>query len=334
MFSLRSAHPDQLASQLLAALARPPYTIEVTKLPDIAEDAIDATAKSLGETQGLLLYQLRADGGDAELRLVFYPSSSAAPTELAKTVPGDGFVTSSPVKLVPVALVLLLIGGVVLSRKLRGKGTITVAIERPTDSSDEVFCIAISKSKVRPTLGDVAKFHATTRQAGPVTKPLHATLVSPGTTSFTVAPGAWHVHLYGCHRRGDGELWSVPHTCSQVVEVERHEVAVADFDLTPELAELQISIEGAERKGVAIWVDKAAIVHSDDAGRAVLALPVGENLVYLESKGLMVTRPMQIDKPAIYRLAVDIARERRTEFQGREGIADAPPPGEPPAQNR
>ena len=326
LLSFRKTDPEKLRRTLIKVLSAPPYRLNVIvvgqKLPDVAVKPT-ALAKLTTDAEGVLVFRLIPnDREGAHISLLFYQRNATEAAQVAQVIKAPDLIVFDSQKLTAVLVfagfaVLLLVLYI-----LRGKGKVKIDIARPSDISDEVLCIEISKSPSRPRADDPVEFARTTRKAGVVTKQRSATLVTSGQL-FKVPMGKWYVHLYGSFLRS-GQQRAVPASCSAEVLIKRGQVSDARFDLTSKFADVRVEIAAQQPRGIVVWANDALHdkVTTDQHGVALLSLPVGMHTIHIDAHGHKFERQLQIVTARSERLSLNVERELRLEA----GIAiDLPP---------
>ncbi|MCX5743484.1 MAG: serine/threonine-protein kinase [Proteobacteria bacterium] len=327
-YSPRKTTPENLRPVLELALSSPPYRLTVGARPALDTRPLDSARLDvlLGDADALLTYQVQTSGSDAKIVLEIFARGAKATREVADTFPGAGLVGWDFSKLVPfgiVGLILILVAGYFL---VRGSGVIRVTIERAPDASDEVFCVAISKSAGRPSVGDPVTFRAALKKAGSSVGRRGATMIASG-IEFRMPPGRWFVHLYGTYERA-GVVLPIPNSASREVTLKRGTIEPAKIDLVPTSAELVVVIEGDTKDVIAVSIDDGGPTYTAN-GQAVIPVARGAHVITFEAKGHTFKRDVATPQARIYRYAFNLARELRLLEAGLDGsstVSEVQPP--------
>src|SRR5439155_7890814 len=120
-----------------------------------------------------------AGGKSADVTLVLYQRGGTQATQVGRNVTIPNLVAFNMLKLILViggSAVALLALGLWLTR---AHGRITVIIDRAVDIAEEVLCVEIAQTELRPQLPeDLAASAAATKKAGSTTKQRSATLIA------------------------------------------------------------------------------------------------------------------------------------------------------------
>jgi tRNA A-37 threonylcarbamoyl transferase component Bud32 len=314
--SFQVTQPELVEATLVKALSAPPYKLKLARSPaalPTGTPKAERLAELTGDADGLLLYGVVPTDRGAEVQLSFYARDATELSHVSGIVKAPGLVAfnSSKLRFLLVFAGVLLVGLIVYIT--RAKGTITLKITRAPDVIDEALCAEVTKSPARPRVEDPAKFIQETRKAGSVHTARSATLIVSG-QKFRVGVGHWYVHLYGAFSRA-GKALVVPSSCTQELVVERGKLTELEFNLTSKLAEVRVEIIDRKPRGIAVWVvgaehDKA---YTDDAGIAILELPLGTHTLKIETRGRTFEQPLQISAPKQHRVSFNVERELRLE---------------------
>jgi hypothetical protein len=344
LFSLRVPHPAPLRRPLVAALEQRGVTVATDAGPAVlarnqvveplARDRLDALADDLN-TPYLVLYQVKANGSDAQVRLVAFDRKSSTAHEVTGKAPGSrglvGWNHGRLQMLGAIVVALLLVGGYFL---IRGRSRIVVEITLDPDGSEEALCIEISGSPTRPPITDPSRWRKETRKAGLEVTSRKARLAGPRTV-FRVPPGTWYVHVYGVYVRDHMDR-VVPPVHTRKVEVTRGKMADAKIDLGLPVAEVQVAVHDTRRGGIGVWLDNelAGKIYTDADGHATLYATVGQHTLVIEAPDKRFEKPLPVAAAQILKVMVNLVRERRLaevagglEFDaGDPGMDEALPP--------
>ncbi|HUQ04357.1 MAG TPA: protein kinase, partial [Kofleriaceae bacterium] len=322
LFSLRVPHPEPLRRPLIAALEQRGVTVASDAGPAVlarnkvveplARDRLDALADDLN-APFVVLYQVKASGPDAQVRLVGFDRKSGTAHEVTGKAPGSrGLVgwNRGRLQLIgAIVLALLLVAGYFL---IRGRSRIVVEITLDPDGSEEALCIEISGSPSRPQITDPSRWRKDTRKAGLELTSRKARLAGPRTV-FPVPPGTWYAHVYGVYVRDHADR-VVPPVHTHKVEVMRGKVAVAKVDLGLAVAEVKVAVHDTRRGGIGVWLDNNELggkVYTDADGHATLYATVGQHTLVIEAHDQRFEKPLPIAAAQIQKVMINLVRERR-----------------------
>ncbi len=322
LFTLREARPRPLRPALSAALERRGLTVvndggaaalaRARVVEPLARDRLEALADDLA-VPTLVFYQLRADGGDARVRLIGFDRKSGAAHDVTESIPGTrhGLVGWNGARLQLIAVVIAAIAVLIGFWFLRGRSRVVVEITLDPDGSDEALCIEVTRSSTRPTVDDPGRFRKETRKDGHEVTRRAARLAGPRTV-FRVSPGTWYVHVFGVYTRDHGDR-VVPPLHSKKLEIARGATGVAAIDLGLAVAEIKIAIHDPQPAGIAIWFDSelADKVYTDADGHATLYATLGQHMLVIDAHDMRIEKLLPISAAQIEKVTINLPRERR-----------------------
>ncbi|MEN8376967.1 MAG: serine/threonine-protein kinase, partial [Gemmatimonadota bacterium] len=316
----RRVHPQRLADGLAAALETGELRVQVVVSPlESAEKPTATELISLASAQdadAALLYGLRADGGDASVRLVYFGVESGAALEARHTIEdaGDhGLVSVNPLF---VAVLIALLGGFTLWlvwTVVRGSGMIRIELKVDPASSKPSFSILISKDKRCPAVKDPKK-HLASVSVEEKRRRFGADNVGANEEFERIPPGHWFVHVFGTYGKG-GELRALP-PLTEPARVKRNQVTTVVVALVPKESEFHFIVMAplGPAPGALVWLgsNPAHRVVTDEDGKAILFAPTGEHTVHVESSdGIEITRKIHAFGSRISMVTINLERERR-----------------------
>jgi hypothetical protein len=275
-------------------------------------DRLSTVASEVGATH-LLLYRLTTDGDRATVRLILFERGVVTARGFEGGFDGvaAGVIHWNHDRLITLGIAAALLVLVGVFWLVRGRSRIVVTIERDPDGSDEVLAIEISRSPRRPALPDPAAWRKDSLRIGHQHSATGARLPSDRTV-FRVAPGSWHVHVYGVYTREFGDR-VVPPLHSKAVDVRRGAQVEVGFDLGLPVAEVKVTIHDEKRQGVAVWLDDAQAdkLYTDASGQATLYATIGQHTLWVDPGDLRIEKPLPIAAAKIEKIAINLPRERR-----------------------
>jgi len=106
-----------------------------------------------------------------------------------------------------------------------------------------------------------------------------------------------------------------------LVTVRSRRTEFVNFNLVPTYAEFYIEVlDGKEPvKGARAWVESAKPkpVFTDEKGRCYLQVPRGQQMIWIEARGMKIPRPMAVFKTDAHEMAINLVWERRVDDASR-----------------
>lgn len=274
-------------------------------------------AEALGELAAahnaatVVLYRVRASGS---IRLMAFDAATRVAAEI------DGSVDASDVGLLrwnylvigPLAMLVLILIGWVLWVVIRGNGVVEVHIKMDPSGTDEVLCVELVPSHVRPEIGEPERFVKVHRSEGQKVTANRVTLAN-SITKFRAPAGPYWVHVWGVYQRaGNQQLVDNAEAYSKEIKVSRGSKQRVHFDLAPTHAELRIRVLDEKPAGIALWLDDStAKVYTNDQGAATIYARLGNHTLHINSDGLHIEREIALGYARIERMEFNLVRERR-----------------------
>ncbi len=330
--SLVAALRDRLSTQTAVTVV-PVGTTTDAEVGAVLAVAADVSARTV------VLYGLTSTGGgNVEVEVVVV--DVAAPDPASATFHDSVTLDGGAVGLAERSLaILIVVGGVGVLLLLvigyfvvRGAGTALVLVTLDPSGKDEAFAVKVSKSSLRPTIGNPEAFRKELVTGGQRVRRRDGKLIGPQ-TKFRLPPGRWHVHLYGIYNRG-GDVRLLDSENSLEVTVPRGKTVPVTFDLTPEKAEIRIRVHDAKPAGIAIWLAGAegGKQLTSARGECTLHVAVGEHVLVIAAPDLRLEQALSIASTKMEVIEINLARERKlAEVSGGQSLKRTMMAGTPAA---
>lgn len=259
----------------------------------------------------VVLYRVRASGA---IRLMAFDAATRAAAEIDGSIdPGDaGLLRWNYLVIGPLALLLVTLVGWLLWVVIRGNGVVEVHMKMDPSGTDEVLCVELVPSHVRPEIGEPEKFIKLHRSEGQKVTANRVTLAN-SITKFRAPAGPYWVHVWGVYQRaGNQQLVDDAESYSKEIKVTRGSKQRVNFDLAPTNAELRIRVLDEKPAGIALWLDDStAKAYTNDQGAVTIYARLGTHTLHINSDGLHIEREIALGYARIERMEFNLVRERR-----------------------